>query len=228
MHYFEEVNRNGLGVSTANAAQALLLCRRIIHFDLPSTDEDLDLASKYAQKAVSLDENDSFAHGALSRVYCIQRYYAGSVEEAETAVELNPSSSFALFMLGIAPADCGRPADAIPILERSIKLSPKGPFLKGKKLVLAFCHYALGNFDEAVSDALHLLQGPGVGPYGYTMLAAAQVRLGQLAEARASIEQAVAESPGYSISGFMECWQGVPPRLFEPLVDDLRTAGLPE
>ena len=226
--YFDEVNQHGRGLSTAHAALALLLARKFLLADVQATDADLGRGFEHAKQAISLDEHDSFAHVAMARIYSLQRKYEAALEEAETAIALNPSSSFAHFVLGSNLAASGRAAEAIPVLERAIQLSPRGPFLKAKQMVAGFCHYILGQFDEAEHMCRLGLEGPGIGPFGYSILAAIQVKQNRLDDARKSIADAIAIKPDFTIAQFKKCWQEVTPVYLDVAVADLRTAGLPE
>ncbi|MEM7445517.1 MAG: FlgO family outer membrane protein [Pseudomonadota bacterium] len=227
IRYFDEVNQHGRGLSTAHAALALVYTRKMLLVDVESSDEDLERGWEHATKAVALDQNDSFAHVAMARVYMLQLRYESGLEEAETAIALNPSSSFAHFVLGAALAASARASEAVPVLERSIQLSPRGPFLKAKQVVKAFCHYFLGELDEAERLARAGLGGPGLGPFGHTVLCATLVRQNRLDDARKIMATILATNPDFDTAQFNGCWREVTPVYTDAIVSDLRKAGLP-
>lgn len=80
-----------------------------------------------AQRAVSLDDTDSFTHFVFSRAL----HHAGKIEqairEARLAIELNPNDSGGHASLGALLAFNGDPDAGIVELRRALQLSPKDP-----------------------------------------------------------------------------------------------------
>jgi tetratricopeptide (TPR) repeat protein len=73
----------------------------------------------------------------------------------ETALKLNPDSWHALTQLGSIRNDAGRPYDAIPLLERALKLRPDFPEIE-YDLGMARRQIANGHLSNSAVEKLHL------------------------------------------------------------------------
>lgn len=212
----------------AYAALALLEMRKLFMGDPEKQDERLTQSLKKASKAVELDEDNSMARIALSRVYAFQGKYDQAIEEAEHAITLNPSSSGGYLNLA-AVLFWGEHAErALQAIETSIRLSPRGPLLHVKLMLKGLVFYVLDNYGEAATlmnqaDASHVL-----GPFTRLMLAAIYVRQDRPEEARAAIAEALTLRPGMTVSRFRDAWRTMAPRFRDKLMADMSRAGLPD
>ena len=214
--------------SSTHAVLSILDSRKIALGEAEAPGETLESAYRHASEAVSLDDRNSLARVALGRVYLFQGKYDLAVAEAEAAVALNPSSTVAHLFLAGALVWCGRAVEALPIVDISIRLSPKGPFLKVKLLVKAVAHYVLDELPEGEQVVRKAIHGRVVGPFGYLVLAAILARQDRLEDARAFIAEAQAIRPDLTISRIQHCWLHFNPPYMERFIGDLRKAGLPE
>jgi len=71
-----------------------------------------------------LDELDAAAHASLGCFLAYARQYEKAIVHAEQAMTLDPNSSDVLFNSGLALAFSGRPDEAIPLLQKAIRLNP--------------------------------------------------------------------------------------------------------
>src|SRR5262249_46837706 len=89
----------------------------------------------------------------------------------------------------------GRPEEAIPYIEKSLRLDPRTPYLPGRLYQLGFAHLLLGHVDEAINifrrvraDSLYLW-------YVRFGLAEALRLKGELEEARSELAEGIRLKP---------------------------------
>ena len=58
-----------------------------------SPENSFDQASKNTKKALALDDEDFFAHVALSQLYLLRKEHDKAIGAAERAIALNPSGA---------------------------------------------------------------------------------------------------------------------------------------
>ena len=67
------------------------------------------------------------AHALLSDLYSIKREHDKAIAEGERAVALDPSAAGAHQFYGLSLVYACRPEEAIPLLQKAIRLNPFGP-----------------------------------------------------------------------------------------------------
>ena len=77
----------------------------------------------------------------------------------KSAVALDRNNAHALLQLGETLMFLGRPADAIPEIEHSIRLNPRDPNAAFGDWALGTCHLLLGHTDEAADLLLRTRAG---------------------------------------------------------------------
>ncbi len=186
-----------------------------------------DAALDAAERAVSCDDYEPWAHAALSYAQMFgQRAHARALASAERAVSLNPNGAH--FRAWRAMELCFAEAydDALSEIRAALRLNPHFPpyYLNFHGRIL----YSVGRFGDALQP---LERGAIAMPMNSSvqlLLAATYVELGRLVEARVTVGKALAASPGYRLS---EVHYSVPysdPQKLERYLGALRTAGMPE
>jgi TolB-like protein/Tfp pilus assembly protein PilF len=167
---------------------------------------DLKAAEAAARTSIGLDARDAWAHFAL--------------EEAARALALNPNFAFAHFRLGQVLTACGRPAEAVEPIERSIRHNPFDPQIGSMLTALALAHYHAGQFEAAAARASESLRLNF--PRAAILLAASLARLERISEAQAVLTSQVQRA---AMAG---SWLVPYARLpnFQGLLEGLRLAGL--
>ncbi|MEM7445792.1 MAG: hypothetical protein AAF414_20900 [Pseudomonadota bacterium] len=214
-------------ISGIPAALALLQMRRLMMGDVDDVDAVLKDALNHAIRAVELDARSSFARTALSRVYSMQGKYDQALEEAELSLEFNPS--FALGYLNLASALMwgGHAEDAVPALEKSIRLSPRGPMLRVKMIANASIYYFLNDYGQAERLFARVQSNRNLAPFAQLMLAATHVRQDRIEEARSAFAATIEARPNFSLSTFSRSWRTLASNYRSKLFEDLTQAGLP-
>src|SRR5262249_38914826 len=115
-----------------------------------SPQESLEQGYRSACKAVALDDFDASAHAALAYVLSWTRRCEPAAEAACRAIDLNPNCYDAHFTLGIALCMGGRPHEAIPALESTLRLSPRDPLAWATFGIQALAQYGAGQYESAI------------------------------------------------------------------------------
>ena len=84
----------------------------------------LALAKSNANQAIKADPNEPLGRIVASLVATFEKDFTGAKSEADIALSLNPNSSEALACLGNISTFSGRPSEAIPLIERAMRLDP--------------------------------------------------------------------------------------------------------
>jgi TolB-like protein/Tfp pilus assembly protein PilF len=201
------------------------------HFDLvalgasDSPKDSLRRAVELGNKAIALDDSHAAAHANLAFPYVYLREFDKAIEEAEKGVSLSPNSALGYWALGTALYSAGRSQEAIPFVQKSLRLSPI-PIHSQVLGVLAGAYAALGQYEEAITTYKKLLQIYGPDHLlAHLGLAATYVQMGRENEARAESAEVLRIDPKFS----WERWiRGLPfdQSRKERLAGALRKAGL--
>ena len=84
----------------------------------------LALAKSNANQAIKADPNEALGRIVASLVATFEKDFTKATSEADIALSLNPNSSEALACLGNICTFSGRPSEAIPLIERAMRLDP--------------------------------------------------------------------------------------------------------
>jgi adenylate cyclase len=138
----------------------------ISHFELTflgasqSPKESLQKAVELGKKAIALDDSNTYNHSSLVFPYTMLGELDKAISEAEKSVSLAPNSPTGYYALGTALSSAGRPQEAIPMLQKCLRLSPI-PVHSEVLGVLARSYAALGQYEEAVATYKKMLQRYG-------------------------------------------------------------------
>ena len=223
-----ELTRTAPDFALAHSMLAVLDTRNVLRGYADDRGKDLAHALEHAERAVTLDDGSSLAHFALGRVHTMLGNYEEGVSECELAVSLNPSSSLAYASLAMALFNSGHAADALPLVDTSIRLSPKGPGMPLKLIAKAWIHYTLGNLNEAEGFARAIPSQFQTDPYRWLLLAAICAHENRSEEARAAIARVLEARSDMSLALFRRSWQHMAPAYLDKMLGDLAKAGLPE
>jgi adenylate cyclase len=183
-------------------------------------------AVRLLRLALSIDDGDA---ETLARAAIISAFMVGDceseIELADRAVALNPNSFLAWNNRGWVYRNAGLPEEALPSLERALRMSPVDPRLHMPLIGMGYALVELGRFDEAiVAGKKAQRQNSSFSPT-YRCLAAAFAHLGRDAEAREAAARLLEVDPSFTISAFIARGGQAKAKL---LIEGLREAGLPE
>jgi adenylate cyclase len=166
-----------------------------------SPKESLRRAIEIGKKAIALDESRS---GVLVWPYALNREFDKAIEAAEKAVSVNPNSAGGYFALGAALVYAGRHQEAIPVLQKCLRLSPV-PFHTSVFGWLAGSYTVLGQYEEAVVTWKKSLQIYGPDQLqAHVGLAGNYIYLGREIEARAEAAEVLRIDPNFSVEQYLK------------------------
>ncbi|MDH5798755.1 MAG: adenylate/guanylate cyclase domain-containing protein, partial [Paracoccaceae bacterium] len=143
----------------------------------------MEMARALSLRAVSLDPDLPFAHWALGRFY--SRPFVGRYEESKeafrTAVRLNPNYADAYMFLALTSIFSGNVADALPQIEKAMRLNPDYPFWYLQTLGMA--QYFLGNYESSAKALESAIERNSNVPWLYYLLIATYGKLDMTEEA---------------------------------------------
>jgi adenylate cyclase len=162
-----------------------------------------------AERAIEIDRSRAFAHSmkGLLLAFSVDR---DRIDEAlacaRHSYELNPHSMQAVTALSFIEIVWGEPESAVEHLLEALRLSPRDPQRPIVFLNLAMASGCAGRFADGVDYArLGIREAPGFAPL-HAHLAVNYVGLGELAKARAALDESTRIAPGQverSLAGFM-------------------------
>ena len=161
----------------------------------------------------------------LAFPYIYLREYDKAISEAEKAVSLSPNSASAYFALGTALCMAVRPQEAIPILQKSLRLSPI-PVHSQVLSLLAHSYRDLGQYEEAIATYKKVLQIYGPDHLmAHLDLAITYAYMDREKEARTEGAEVLRIDPKFSVERFIK---GLPydQSRKDRIADAMRKAGL--
>ena len=187
-------------------------------------DSSLPLAKRYAEQAIEKDPNEPFARLVASWAAIFEKDLDRATSEVNAALRLNPNFALAYSNLGSIHNYSGRPLEAIPLLERAIRLDPA--FRAQNLHFLGIAHLLAGKYETAAALLRErILLVPGT-DFSRVFLVAALGYLGEVDEARRIWRELKEINPKYS---FREHFSRQPFRKedVERVAEGLAKAGLP-
>jgi adenylate cyclase len=152
------------------------------------------------QKALALDDTLAEAHGFLGYLYTQKREYEKGIAEGERAVALYPGDSTVLLFYAVSLNFAGRSEEAIPLLQKAIRLNPVGSYNNYiSNLHLGNALMFTGRYEEAVSPYKIAIQGMPNFPWPHIMLTATYSLMGREKDARAEAAEVLRINPKFSV-----------------------------
>ena len=190
--------------------------------------ESIKQAVELAKKAGALDDTLPEVRSLWSTIYLIQGQYKRAVLEGEKAIALGPNNALTHILLAKIMLFGGKFEKAIALAEKSIRLTPYCPdwFLS----ILAQSYRQAGRYEEALAAFTKSLERsrknksnsllPTVG------LTDVYMQLGREEEARAYAAEVLKIDPTFSLEGYRRIYSFKDPAHLEPILINLRKAGL--
>jgi adenylate cyclase len=207
-------------------AYAWLGWLRFIQGFLQWTDDysaSFKLAIRLAQKSITLDALNPMAYTALSGVYDFTRHYDLSLAAAQRAISVDPNFAMGYSALAFVLCDLGRPAEAIPLIQKAVRLDPRRyyyyAFFEGR------AYYLMGRYRDAIPFLKINAESPEGGMPALMGLAFCYVETGRLDEAKAAAAEIMRTNPRYSLAAEKKMSPMQQP-LRDRFYADLATAGL--
>lgn len=184
-------------------------------------------AIQHARAAIAHGSDDATALAVAAHVitYLVHDTVA-ALKLFDRALDLSNSNIFALSLSAIALAWMGKAELAVERAERAIRLSPFDSYNFRSYHALAIACFAMQRYQDAVDAAQHAVQyNPHFGP-ARGVLAAALLRVGREAEAKAAGRDMLACEPTFTTRAFSVV--DLEPAVFVPFAEAWRELGWPE
>jgi len=189
-----------------------------------SSRESLEKAIELAQKAISLEDAYAQAHGLLSFLYSIKREHEKALAEGERAVSLDPNGADVHAWYASSLNFAGRPEEAIPLLQKAIRINPLCP--THYFMYLGNALRMTGRFEEAVSAYKKALQRAADNITAHIGLLATYSMMGREKEARAEAAEVLMINPKFTMDYYVKNLPYKDQSVTESLADACRKAGL--
>ncbi len=213
------------GYPLAYSYAALALAHEVLLGSYTNHREALERGMKLVQKAIALDDSLAHPHEILGKYYIwLNKDYEKGIAEAERAVALEPNSVDAYTQLGANLRWAGRCAEAIPILQKAMRLSPIPPTVCMS--ALAQCYRTTRRYEEAIALFRRILQKEPNQLPAQVQLVVALMQAGKEDEARAEAAKVLKIDPKFSVESFARRLPAKDPKVIDDLVSALRKAGL--
>jgi len=187
-------------------------------------DGSLPLAKHYAEQAIEKNPKEPAARVVAAMVASRERDLDRATSEAQIALSLNPNYALAYNVLGGIRSYSGQPLEAIPLLERAMRLDPahSEQYLH----FLGMAYLLAGKYETAVTLFRERIVLVPRTDFSRAPLASALGHLGEVDEARRIWRELMEINPKYS---FSEHFGRLPFQRQEDvqrIVDGLAKAGL--
>ncbi len=162
-----------------------------------SPPESLKRAAALAGRALELDERCSDAHALLGYYHLVKGVHDQAIAAGERAVALSPNHADNTANLACSYAVSDRPAEAIPLLQRAIRLSPIYPtwYLN----ILGFANFRAGQHDDAEAALKLALQREPANARCRMLLAWVHHSRGRIDEARREAQEILRQDPTFRL-----------------------------
>jgi adenylate cyclase len=189
---------------------------------------DTEEASRMAQTALELDDNDALALAIYGHVHSyLKRDLETAVELQERAIEMGPSCAMAWTLSSVTRGFLGHGAIAVARAERGLQLSPRGPHVVYHEHILSQAHYVNGDYAQAVHWGRMAARHNERLTSNLRCLVASLMACGREDEAKATARRLMEIDPAMTLAEFARRTP-LPPALRDPFVERLRSAGIPD
>jgi adenylate cyclase len=190
-----------------------------------SSADSVEKAIELTKKSLALDDTLAEAHSLLGYLYTQSREYEKGIAEGERAITLSPGVATVLGYYGFSLSVAGRAEEAIPLIEKAIRLNPFGSFPS--------CYNALGNalmftgrYEEAVSAYKKYIEISPNFIWAHVTLAATYSMMGREKEAQAEAAEILSIDPKFSLDFWAKTALVRDQSIRDKILVALRKAGL--
>jgi tetratricopeptide (TPR) repeat protein len=183
----------------------------------------LKRAFEMAETAHQINPDIPETYWVLAFVHLERRQHGQALQHLETAVRLYPSFADGYALMGGIKTYIGRPADAVPLLRRAMRLNPQAGHLYF--LNLGRTYLALGDLEQARVNLEQALSRNPENLEAHVYMAALHVTAGDKAAAAWKAEEIRALQPGFSTRLWLETYPMTDVRQKTKLVQALGELG---
>jgi tetratricopeptide (TPR) repeat protein len=184
-------------------------------------------------KALSLAPNHALAHMLLGLVQVFTKRATQGIAQCAHALALDRNLAGAHATIGTAKTCLGRAAETEPHINEALRLSPRDTLAHRWMASVGIAKAQVGTDAEAVLWMRRGLDANRNYSLAYFHLAAVLARLGELDEARATVQAGLALDPSFTIRRCRDASRARSDNLtflagYERILEGMRVAGVPE
>jgi tetratricopeptide (TPR) repeat protein len=153
----------------------------------------------------------------------MKRQYDKAIAESERAVSFDLNSADNFLRLGMVLNYAARAEEAIPYIQKAIRLNPLPPALYFVQLAVSYRDS--GQYEKAIEAAKKALDLEPNTQWPYFHIAISYIRLGREEEARAAAAEILRINPKFSLERYAKILPFIQP-IADRVIEDLRKAGL--
>jgi adenylate cyclase len=186
--------------------------------------ESIAKATELIQKALGMNGSLAEARSRLGVLYSWSGRYDEGIAEAERGVELDPNSGQANFNLAIVLRYAGKSKEAIPVIQKALRLEPIPPDIYIQNLALVY--FQTGDCKEAIAACE---KSPNRDPdnlSSHVIRAIVYGSCGREKEARKEGSEVLRINPKFTVESFTRILPYKNPSDRDRAVQGLRKAGL--
>jgi len=187
-------------------------------------DKSLDRAGRFIDEAIARDDKDPFSHYVSAMVGMLRKDYDRWAEETDRSLALSPEFAPALSLRGILLIYSGEASQAIPYIERAMRLDPA--FQQQYIHFLGTAYFVAGDYQAAATQFEDRITINPTTDLSRAFLASALGHLGRSSEARRIWSELMEINPGYSYEAHVGRLPFRSPEHAEPFGLGLKKAGL--
>jgi len=188
--------------------------------------DSLELAIKMQRKAIELDESFAMARAVMGFNLLMLRKHDEAISEAENAYQLMPGSSSVLYWYGTVLTNFGKAQEAVPILQKVLRLEPKPMNSRLRSLSAALRDS--GQYEQAIECIKKAIQSEPDNIVSHLILTSTYAYSGRDEEARAAAKDILRINPKFSIKQSMRANPQRDSAARERFAKALKQAGLPD
>jgi TolB-like protein/class 3 adenylate cyclase len=184
-------------------------------------------------KALSSVPDHALGHVYLGLVEMWTKRAVEGIAECEHALALDRNLAHAHSSVGFGKIFIGRAEETEAHIVEALRLSPRDTIAYFWIANGGLAKLHLGSYEQAVAWFRRAIEANRNNPPAYFWLAAALAHLGRRDEAQSAVKAGLALNPAFTVSRNRAAWTAMsddPTYLagFEPILEGLRKAGLPE
>jgi adenylate cyclase len=159
-------------------------------------------ASRNIKKALSLDDEEYYAHLALAQLYMLRGERDKAITALERAIALYPNGSEAYAHLGWVLSHAGEAEEGIKLIEKAMRLNPIPPVHYLQYLAEAYSN--LGRHEDAIEVYKKLLQRSPDYLFAHTGITCNFIASGREEEAHQQAQEILRLDPAFSVDKYAE------------------------
>jgi adenylate cyclase len=182
-------------------------------------------AIEWTQKALAMNGSLADARSRLGVLYSWSGRYEEGIAEADRGVELDPNSGLANFYLSVVLRYAGKSKEAIPVIQKALRLEPYAPDIYLQNLALVY--FQTGDCREAMAACEKGLKRQPDNLNSHVITAAVYGSCGRETEARKEAAEILRINPKFTVDSYTRILPYKNPSDKDRTIQGLRKAGLP-